>query len=302
MHKLSLNPGWGCPNKDGRVSKEGCLFCNEDGFSFFTGKALSISEQISAAMEAAKKRFNAKKFIAYFQEGSSTAAPMRRLRDAVEEIQKYPDIVGIFLSSRPDSIDREIAGYISELQNKYLTCVEIGMQSANDPSLRFLNRNHTHQTTRDAVACIRKHSTALIAVHLILGIPGEAGPEYANTLKELRDMKIDGIKFHLFHILKNTRAAQLFTPSSPDSAQSKPRPASEAPEEKIKLLTETEYRDWLIYCLERIPKKVFIERLISTAAPDCLIAPQWMNKRTLYLESLEKEMARRKTYQGAQFV
>jgi radical SAM protein (TIGR01212 family) len=283
VHKLSLNPGWGCPNKDGRVSKDGCLFCNEDGFSFFKERK-SIIEQIPAAMEAARKRFNANKFIAYFQEGSSTAAPLLDLQDAVEELRKYPDIVGIFLSSRPDSINPGISKYLSELQKKYLVSVEIGMQTANDPSLAFLNRNHTHQQTRDAIACIRAHSTAMIGAHLILGIPGETEREYLHTLDELKTMGISGAKFHLFHILKNTRAEQLYS------------------DKKISLLTETEYRDWLIFCLERISKKVFVERLISTAAPDCLIAPLWMNNRALFLETLEKEIARRKTYQGAHTV
>lgn len=281
VHKLSLNPSWGCPNKDGRISKDGCLFCNEEGFSFFKESSLSITDQVRTAMESARKRFNARKFIAYFQEGSSTAAPLIQLQAAVEEIQKYPEIIGIFLSSRPDSINRGISEYLAELQKKYLVCVEIGMQTANDPSLAFLNRNHTHQQTRDAIACVRKYSSAMIAAHLIIGIPGEAEKEYLHTLGELKAMEISGVKFHLFHILKNTRAEQLYG------------------DKKISLPAETEYRDWLIFCLERITKRVFVERLISTAAPDCLIAPLWMNNRALFLETLETEMKRRKTNQGA---
>jgi len=280
VHKISLNAGTGCPNKDGRLSKEGCIFCNEEAFTFFKDTALGLKEQIASALETAHRRFKAKKFIAYFQEGSTTSAPPERLEELFDTLKAFKEIIGLFISARPDGIDKEKVLLINRYAQHYLTCIELGMQTGNDASLRFLNRNHTYRAVKDAVSIIRQYPSILIAPHLILGIPEEAQREYNGTLERIRELNVAGVKFHLFHILKNTRAEALFK------------------EGKIPILSQQEYCNALIYFIERLPKTMFIERLISTASPDCLVAPLWMNDRPGFLRLLEEEFKRRETFQG----
>lgn len=280
VHKISLNAGAGCPNKDGTVSNEGCVFCNEEAFTFFKDNTLSLKEQITSAIETAHRRFKAKKFIAYFQEGSTTSAPPEVLEELFDTLRAFKEITGLFISSRPDGVNEETVALINRYAQNYLTCIELGMQTGNDESLRFLNRNHTYVTVKEAVSIIRQYPLILTAVHLILGIPGEAQREYNTTLERIRELNVEGVKFHLFHILKDTKAETLFK------------------EGKIPVLSQQEYCNALIYFIERLPKTVFIERLISTAAPDCLVAPLWMNDRPGFLRLLEAELEEQGTFQG----
>jgi radical SAM protein (TIGR01212 family) len=280
VHKLSLNAGFGCPNKDGTLSTLGCMFCNEKGFTFYKDTDLSLDEQIKQSIEFAQQRFKAEKFIAYFQEGTNTSKDTTTLKQTFDVIKKYKNIVGLFIGTRPDYIDEEKIALIHSYSSSHLVCIELGMQTASNKSLEFLGRNHSFSDVAHAVELIKKYPEILTAAHVILGIPGETKQDHDHTISQLKTLEFDFIKFHVFHILKNTHAHTLHKNNT------------------FSLLNREEYINLLIYFLERIKKETVIMRLISTADQDVLIEPHWINDRNAFLSELERVLKENNSFQG----
>jgi radical SAM protein (TIGR01212 family) len=280
VHRLSLNAGFDCPNLDGTLSRDGCIFCDNKAFSHFAGKpGTPLKEQISSSMEHAKKRFKAEKFIAFFQAFSSTYAPADKLKETYSIIEGYPDIVGLAVSTRPDCLDAEKIAVLKSFAPKREVYLELGLQSIHDKTLQLINRNHSYGDFLKALD-LAVSAGIKTAAHVIFGLPGEDKTAMLETARALAKLPLWGIKFHCLHVVKNTRLEKMYNSG------------------KAKLLSETEYIDILIDFLELMPKDRVILRLVSDADKDLLVAPEWINEKQRLIAEIEKEMIKRKTYQG----
>ncbi len=279
VQRLSLNAGFSCPNRDGTLDQGGCIFCNAEGFAGFTDTRLSLEEQINTSLSACRRRFKAVKFLAYFQNASNTYAPVKRLKETYDVIRKFPEIVGLFISTRPDCIDEEKLDLIASYAGDYEVWIEYGLQSVHNATLKKINRRHDYACFADAVQRTGKRKIN-VAAHVILGLPGESSREMNRTAKTLADIGVQGVKVHLLHVLRETKLAELYSRG------------------EINLMSETEYVHTVCDFLEELDPGCVIMRLVSNARSDVLIAPQWLNNKAELLKKIEDEFRRRGTYQG----
>jgi radical SAM protein (TIGR01212 family) len=282
VQRLSLNAGFNCPNRDGLLSSEGCIFCNEEGFANFPQATISLDEQIRRSMDYFKTRFKAKKFIAYFQNSTNTYADIADLKKAYDVVNAYPDIVGLFVSTRPDCIDEEKLDLIDSYADKYDTWVEYGLQSVHNKTLRGINRSHTFEQFLDAVKMTQKKRIR-VSAHIILGLPGESEGDMIETAKTISRLPISGVKIHALHVLRDTRLALYYE------------------EGKARLLAPDEYVGLVCDFLEHLNPNFVIMRLVSNAKDDLLIAPKWINEKQRILSDIDIEFKRRGTYQGKRY-
>ncbi len=282
VHKLSLNAGFTCPNLDGTKDNKGCIFCDNKAFSPYLGsskKEFSLEEQIRTAMDYSRKRFKAKKFIAYFQSYTNTYADKKVLEKKFSIIKKFPDIVGLSISTRPDCIDKEKLDLIEGFSQDYMVWLEYGLQTADDKGLKYLNRNHTYRDFVKAVELTRDRNI-FIGTHLILGIPGQTPKDMLSTAKTISTLPISGVKFHCLHVVRDTPLEPLYK------------------DKEVSLMSESEYIKIIVQFLELIPSYWVILRLISTADRDCLIAPNWINRKQEVIKGIEDELVKKGSYQG----
>ncbi|MEN3014340.1 MAG: TIGR01212 family radical SAM protein [Endomicrobiia bacterium] len=280
VHRISINAAFGCPNLDGTISNKGCIFCNNSGFAENVDNNLSVEQQIKNTLEffSSYKRFrNIRKFIAYFQAYSNTYATLEKLKQTYDIIKKFPQIVGLFISTRPDCIDEEKLKLINSYTDSYLVWIEYGMQTSNNDILKWLNRGHSFEDFVLAVELTKKFSRIKVAAHIILGLPGQDVVKEAHAVKNL---KLNGVKLHLLHVLKGTYLEKLYS------------------ENKISLLNKDQYVKYVCDFLENIPSDVVILRLISTAKKNYLVAPLWMNDRFSIIEEVKDELKSRNSFQG----
>jgi len=278
--KLSLHAGFSCPNRDGRLSREGCIFCNNKAFSYFAREGrFSLREQIAHSIEYAKKRFKAEKFIAYFQSFTNTYASPEELKKKYDIIREFPEIVGLSISTRPDCVDEEKIELIRSYTKDYTVWLEYGLQSVNNSTLQFLNRNHSFEDFLRALE-LTKDKNILISVHIILGLPSETKEDTLKTAKVISSLPIWGVKFHCLHVVKETPLEKLYNQG------------------KIKLLSQKEYVELICDFLELIPSSWVVLRLVSEASPDYLVAPSWVNDKQSVIREIEKELKRRNSWQG----
>ncbi|MCK4912638.1 MAG: TIGR01212 family radical SAM protein [Candidatus Omnitrophica bacterium] len=282
VRRISLDAGFDCPNIDGAISSQGCVFCNNKSFSHFSRKSpLSLEEQIIQAKEYIRRRFKANKFIAYFQSNSNTYGDLNFLKKQYDVVRKFDDIVGIAISTRPDCIDEEKLSLIEDFAKDYEVYIEYGLQTIHDKTLKLINRGHTFSDFQRAVELTSKRSNINIGVHVILGLPGEVKSGMLETAKILAKMPIWGVKFHALHVVRDTLLAGMHEQT------------------KLNLLSLDEYVDILVSFLELLPKNQVILRLVSDAHQDLLIAPSWVNDKGRALKMIEDEFRKRQTCQGA---
>jgi len=282
VHRISLNAGFTCPNRNGKLSREGCIFCNEDGFSHFAGSSASLEEQIEASMAFYRNRFKTEKFIAYFQNATNTYERADRLKKTYDVIKKFPEIIGLFISTRPDCINQEKLDLIEKYQDKYEVWLEYGLQSIHDRTLAKINRMHNFSQTVKAIEDTSKRKIK-VAVHVILGLPDETQEDMLNTAKSIAKLPIGGVKLHVLHVLRDTKLEKLYNDG------------------KIKLLDKDEYVSLACNFLEYLNPKCVILRLISDAKDEVLIAPKWINCKHKVIGNIENEFKKRNTRQGIKY-
>ncbi|MEA1996977.1 MAG: TIGR01212 family radical SAM protein [Gemmatimonadota bacterium] len=283
VHKVSLDAGFTCPNRDGTRGTGGCVYCNNTGFSYNTARGPgSLEEQLERGMAYMRKRFRAEKFIAYFQAFSSTYASIGRLKAAYDSIRPFPEIAGLFISTRPDCVEDEVLELISSYRVSYLTWLELGLQSANDLTLKRINRGHTVSDFTDAVTRAGMHGLPVCA-HVILGLPGEGPKEMLDTAMLLAECGVQGVKVHALHLVKNTPLAERYI--------ARPFP----------LLSLREYISVTCDFLERIPPDMVVQRLGVDVPRDMLVAPEWCARKHETVSAIEDELEGRNSRQGKLF-
>ena len=279
VRRIGLDAGFSCPHKDDITKEGGCIFCNELGFSSFAGMHMTLEGQIEQAMAEIRSRKGANKFIAYFQNATGTNAEPDRLKEAYDIIKKYPDIVALYISTRPDCMDDEKLDLISGYTSDYEVWVEYGIQSVHDRTLEIVNRGHTFG---QAVETIHKTAEKNIKVgaHIILGLPGESGEDMIATAKTMSALPVSGIKLHVLHVLKDTKLEDLYRQG------------------RIDLLSRDDYVELACDFLEHIKPDCVIFRLVSDARKEYLIAPDWINNKLDVIKHIEDKFAERGTSQG----
>ena len=282
IKKIPINGGFPCPNKNGKISDRGCLFCDVYGSGPVKTFDLSISEQIEKTI-GGPKNF---KYIAYFQAHSNTYAPLRELKKKYRIIFNYKEIVGLFIGTRPDAIADDVYPLLEELNKKTYLTVELGLQSIHPQSLQFLNRGHSYRQFLDTFDNLKKRNIDVV-VHLIVGIPGESRGDMLQTVKEMNRIKPAGVKFHLMHILKNT---PLFDIYEKEHAGGKPP--------TIKLLEKSEYVDLIVYLLEHLDPAIVIHRLTGERDREIFHAPLWALDKSKVIHAIRLKMMEKNTFQG----
>jgi len=277
--RISVNAGFPCPNRDGVLGRDGCIFCNEFGFSDFPQKTASLKEQFKLSIASGKKRFGVKKFIAYFQNGAGTNAKAEDLKKAYNVVRCFPEIVGLSISTRPDCLDDEKLDVISEFLDDYDVWLEIGVQTVHEKTLKLINRRHTFSASRGAIESAARRGIK-VGAHVILGLPGETIDDALSTARKLSLLPVAGVKLHVLHVLKATKLESLYNKG------------------QLKLLTQNEYVNLVCDFLENLKENCVVLRLVSDAKMEYLIGPVWINNKPTIIKAIEDEFIRRGTKQG----
>jgi len=273
--KIPLNAGFTCPNKDGTISSHGCLFCDRFGSGPIRTFNLSLRQQI----ELFRQRHPRRNYIAYFQSHTNTHAPVTELEKSFSIIFDYPDIVGLFIGTRPDAIAADVFPLLAKLNRRTYLAMELGLQSVHARSLAFLHRNHTYNQFLETFKRLKQQGIDVV-VHLIIGIPGESRTDMLATITEMNRLKPAGVKFHLFHVLKGTplHACYLKAP--------------------FPLLSRDEYVELLVFLLERLDPEIVIHRLTAEREKSLFFAPEWALDKTGVIDAIKKKLAEKQTFQG----
>ncbi len=281
VHKLAINAGFTCPNRDGTRGRGGCTFCNNASFTPNPGRAPPVRAQIAAGRRVIARRTGARRFLAYFQAYTNTYADVERLAALYEEALAQPDVVGLSVGTRPDCVPRPVlellAGYRAQGWEVWL---ELGLQSAFDETLRRVNRGHGYAAYREAVRSARALGLP-VCTHLIAGLPGEGRRELLISLERVLAEGVDGLKLHPLHVVRGTRLGQQWRGG------------------RYRPLALEEYVDMAADVVERTPSAVVFHRLTATASPRILLAPAWCAKKWKVLNGIEAELRRRGTRQGS---
>ncbi len=279
VQRIALDAGLTCPNRDGTKGIGGCIYCNARGSGTGLANRLSIIQQIQQAKERLIRRYNAKKFIAYFQSFSNTYAPVDKLKRLYREALTDPDVVGLAIGTRPDCISSEVLDLLEELNRETHLWVEYGLQSIHNATLRRINRGHTVEEFYRAVEETRKRDIETV-VHVILGLPGEGKEEMLATAKALGETDIQGVKLHLLYVIKGTSLAHLYQQG------------------KYQCLTQEEYVDIVCEFLTFLPPHVVIHRLTGDPHPQELLAPAWALKKQSNLTAIHQRLEEKDLWQG----
>ena len=283
VQKISIDAGLSCPNRDGRLSRSGCIYCNEKGSgSGLSEKGLSITKQIEAGKIGSTKKYQAKKFLAYFQSYSNTYTTVGHIKAMVDEALSCEGMVGMAIGTRPDCIDSEKLSLIETYTKNNLVWIEYGLQSVHDDTLKRINRGHTFQDFTSAVHLTLNRGIQ-ICTHVILGLPGENKQMMLETAEILADSGINGIKIHLLYVVKGTALEKMWLQGE------------YAP------LAQAEYVDIVCDFLELLPEHIIIQRITGDPHPDELRAPLWAAQYRETFNMIQDMLEKRDTFQGRKY-
>ena len=269
VYKLSIDAGFSCPNRDGTLGHGGCIFCSVDGGGEFAEKGSSITQQL----EQAKKRVEAKcktgKYMAYFQSFTNTYGPVEELRQKYLEAIAPDDIVGLAIGTRPDCLPDEVVALLKEINAIKPVSVELGLQTIHEASVQYIRRGYVNRAYFDAVHRLKAAGIEVVT-HIILGLPGETGEMMAQTTKAAVEAGIDGVKFHLLHVLRGTDLERDYLAG------------------KFSCLSLEEYGECLKLCLRQLPEGVVVHRITGDGAKRNLVAPLWSADKKRVLNYLNQ--------------
>ncbi len=281
--KISLNAGMSCPNKDGRKGTGGCIYCSKLSSGDFAGKKEKcIKDQFEDIKKIMIHKWENAKFIAYFQAGSNTYAPLNKLKELYEEVLTFDNVVGLNIATRADCISKEVLDYLEDLSKRTYLTVELGLQSIHEKTAILINRCHTLEEFDLCVKKLRERKINVV-VHIINSLPYETKEMMLETIDYLNTLDIQGVKIHMLHILKDTRLEKRYE------------------KEKFPILTKEEYVDIVCTQLEKLNPNFVIHRITGDPKIEDLVEPKWLIKKFCVLNDIDKEMVRRNTFQGKKY-
>lgn len=267
VYKLSIDGGFSCPNRDGRLGTGGCIFC--DGAGAFAARGDSVTAQLEAAKTRVAAKNKGGKYMAYFQAFTNTYAPVDHLRRLYAQAMAPDDIVGLAIGTRPDCLGGDVVELLTELNRRKPVSVELGLQTIHADSARYIRRGYGTEVYLDAVRRL-KAANIEVVTHIILGLPGETMEMAAATTRAAVAAGTDGVKFHLLHVLRGTDLAQDYAAG------------------KFRCLELPEYAAWLKRCLAEVPPQVVVHRITGDGAKRDLIAPLWSADKKRVLNFLNR--------------
>ena len=276
VYKVPIDAHASCPNK----KTGGCIYCKDNSKSNITDSNLSIMDQYNHEVKILNQKWPDAKHIIYLQTGTNTYMPIDEFKAIIMPFLNKTNIVGIAIATRSDCLNEEYYEFFKELNQKTFLMIELGLQSANDDTLKLINRGHTVNNFKEAVEKLHQLKIFVVA-HIINGLPNETKDDMLNTVMFLNNLKIEAIKIHMLHILKDTALENLYNTTH------------------FKVLSKEEYIDIVISQLELLNKNVVIARMTGDPIIEDLIAPFWLTKKFILLNDIDKEMVKRNTFQGA---
>ncbi len=278
--KISLNANFTCPNKDGTKGIGGCIYCSKLGSGDYAGNVKDdIVKQFNDIKKVMDNKWKDTLYIGYFQANSNTYASVDRLKEVYEPILKQDKVIGLAIATRCDCLNDDVLEYLEELNKRTYLVVELGLQTIHEETSKLINRCHTLEEFNEGVKKLRNRNIDVV-VHIINGLPNETEEMMLDTVRYLNKLDIQGIKIHMLHIIKDTKLAEYY----------KKYP--------FHILTKDEYIDIVIKQLELLKEDIVIHRLTGDPDPSELIEPTWTIKKIDVLNGIDKEMAKRNTYQG----
>ncbi len=278
VFKVPLDINSICPNQ----ASGGCIYCSNKSVASISDNSLDILEQFENGRKIMEQKWPDSLYIPYFQSGTNTYNDKNLVKGYVDKLLMIPKVVGIDIATRPDCLSDEWLDYLEDLNKKTFLIVELGLQSSNDNTLRFINRGHDSKTFKDAVDKLHERNIFVVA-HIINGLPYETKEDMINTIKFVNDCKVDGIKIHMLYIAKNTQLASLYEKN------------------KFHILTREEYIDIVCSQLRLLNEDVVVMRITGDPLLNELVAPEWLIKKFMVLNGIDQEMVKRNIYQGDLF-
>lgn len=273
VYKLSIDGGFTCPNRDGRVGYGGCIFCSAAGGGEFAEQpGQSIARQLENAKKRVRTKIKGGKYIAYFQSFTNTYAPLEVLRQKYLEAMVPEEIVGLAIGTRPDCLGDEIVALLAQLNRVKPVSVELGLQTIHQKSAAYIRRGYENPVYFDAVRRLKAAGIEVVT-HIILGLPGETPEMAADTTRQAVAAGTDGVKFHLLHVLRGTDLEQDYLAG------------------KFRCLSLEAYTYWLKLCLAEAPDRVVVHRITGDGAKQNLIAPLWTADKKKVLNHLHQHLA-----------
>jgi radical SAM protein (TIGR01212 family) len=280
IHKLAIDAGFTCPNRDGTRGRGGCTFCNNGSFSPNGRRPAPVADQIAAGRRVIAKRTGARRFLAYFQAYTNTYADPGELRDLYDRALREPDVIGLSVGTRPDCVPPAVLDLLEGYRDRgFEVWLELGLQSGFDATLQRVNRGHSFREYREAVRAARSRGIP-VCTHLIIGLPGEDAGHAGLTLERVLNEGVDGLKLHPLHVVKGTILANQWR----KGAYSPP-----AFEDYVRTVADL---------VSRTPPQVIYHRLTGTASENLLLAPHWCTWKWRVLNAIESELSRRGVVQG----
>lgn len=278
--KLSLDGGFTCPNRDGKVGTRGCIFCGEEGSGEFAGsRDISIRKQMEEQKELLSKKWKAKKYIAYFQNFTNTYAPIDYLRKIYNEALEVDNVVGLAIATRPDCLDEDVLNLLEDLNKKTFLWVELGLQTIHKKTASFIRRGYPLEIYDKAIDGLNKRNIKVVT-HLIIGLPYETRDDILQSVRYVAEKDIWGIKLHSLYIQKETDLHCYYI--------NNPFP----------IMSMDEYVSIIVDALELLPKEMVIHRLTGDGKKEFLVEPEWSKDKSKVLTSIDKELKNRQTIQG----
>ena len=271
VYKLSIDGGFSCPNRDGKIGTGGCIFCNETGSGDFAACGISIPQQLQEAKKWVEKKNKDGKYMAYFQSFTNTYAAPDVLRRRYLEAIAPSDIVGLAIGTRPDCLGEGVMEVLKEVHAIKPVSIELGLQTIHDSSAQYIRRGYVNQVYFDGVHRLKEAGIEVVT-HIILGLPGETKEMAAQTTRAAVEAGTDGVKFHLLHVLKDTDLEKEYMAG------------------RFSCLSLEEYGDWLCACMKEVPPHVTVHRITGDGAKRNLVAPLWSADKKRVLNYLNKRL------------
>jgi radical SAM protein, TIGR01212 family len=285
IQKISLNAGFSCPNRDGNKGFGGCTYCNNQTFNpAYCKTEKSITAQLLEGIRFFAGKYPSMDYLAYFQAYTNTYGELERLKTHYEEALRVKGVKGLVIGTRPDCMPEELLDYLQTLSKEYFILVEYGLESTKDETLALINRGHNFSCSADAIRRTASRNIP-VGIHMILGLPGENEQDMLQHADKLNSLPIKTVKLHQLQLIKGTKMA----------AQAESNPGF------IHRYTAEEYAALVVSFLERLRPDIAVERFISQSPPELLIAPNWGLKNYEFTHLVEKELHRRKSFQGIAF-
>lgn len=269
VQKISIDAGFTCPNRDGRISTGGCTYCDNRTFNpSYCDRNKSIREQLKEGKNFFNRKYSDMKYLAYFQAFTNTYGSVDLLKKMYEEALQEEDIVGLVIGTRPDCISTPLLDYLEQLSRQTFLIVEYGIESANNDTLRRINRGHTFECSKKAVEMTAERGI-LTGGHIILGLPGEDREESLRQAPIISSLPLNILKIHQMQIIKGTRLAEEYL------------------QNPFPLYTVEEYVRLIADYISLLRKDLVLERFVSQSPPELLIAPRWGLKNYQFVHLLE---------------